>query len=58
MPLLLFYFYLIFSKIGKQAGDKESTLRAERAWFLFRGEQSPNEREASFYCILILIILK
>ncbi|MFO7979274.1 MAG: hypothetical protein R6V00_00390, partial [Candidatus Aminicenantes bacterium] len=27
---------------GGRAWDEESPVRAERAWFLFRGERSPN----------------
>ncbi|MBW1717863.1 MAG: hypothetical protein JRJ77_19065 [Deltaproteobacteria bacterium] len=30
---------------GRRAWDEESTMRAERAWFLFRGERSPNGSE-------------
>jgi hypothetical protein len=33
---------------GERARDEESPVRAERAWFLFRGERSPNrERDSS-----------
>jgi len=30
---------------GRRAWDEESTMRAKRARFLFRGERSPNGRE-------------
>ncbi|HZX10256.1 MAG TPA: hypothetical protein VFG01_04850, partial [Acidobacteriota bacterium] len=36
----------IFNAILRgRARDEASTMRAERAWFLFRGERSPNGRE-------------
>jgi len=30
---------------GRRARDEESPVRAERAWFLFRGERRPSGRE-------------
>jgi len=30
---------------GRGARDEESPVRAERAWFLFRGERSPSGSE-------------
>jgi len=32
--------------IRRRAWNEESSMRAERAWFLFREEQNPNGRKA------------
>jgi hypothetical protein len=37
---------MLFSK--ERARDEESPVRAERAWFLYRGERSPNRERDSF----------